>query len=166
MISRMILVLGTLVLPFLARADESEDLVRYYASFDHEKVERDLRGFLNAKSVAEKIKFVREPGRVALLMKAYYAKDAYQPEGFESFKRGPFNFRDRFVFCSVETGDFLTRPVTLKRSLKDGKEHYLIDWESWVGYSEKTPEVIEASSWILFPKDDPTADDQAEPAQK
>ena len=45
-----------------------------------------------------------------------------------------------FAFCQVETGDFWEHPIQLKRSLKGGEENYLIDWESWVGYSEKTPQ--------------------------
>ena len=67
-----------------ALSDEAEDLIRYYEKFNPDQAEQTIKAFLTAKTVDEKIKYVRDQERVGPLMKAYYAKAAYQPEGFEA----------------------------------------------------------------------------------
>ncbi|MGD1978246.1 MAG: hypothetical protein PVJ98_02545 [Akkermansiaceae bacterium] len=122
------------------QADETEDLLRYYETFDHEKIEKSIKSFLTAKTVEEKIRYVRDPKRVGPLMKAYYGKVAYQPEGFEGLNKNQVSYRDRIAILGVTTGDFLDYTINVRSTFKNGNETYPVDWESWVGYGEKTPE--------------------------
>ena len=121
------------------QADETEDLLRYYETFDHQKIEKSIKSFLNAKTVDEKLKYVRDPKRVGPLMKAYYAKTGYQPEGFEDVREKELSFNERYATTSVFTGDFSDRVITVRRSIVKGADTYRVDWESWMGYGEKTP---------------------------
>ena len=132
--------LGSLFLiQFPALSDEAEDLIRYYEKFNLDQAEQTIKSFLTAKTVDEKTKYVRDPERVGPLMKAYYAKGAYQPEGFESFNQNQVSYQKRLLTTKVQTADFLDQLITLERSPKNETTTYPVDWESWVGYSEKTP---------------------------
>lgn len=136
----LFLLLGSFLLsPRPAVGDEATDLVRYYDKFDLNVIEQTIQKFLKAKTVEEKAKYVRDPDRVIPLMKAHYGKITYQPEGFESLDSTAVSFSGRFAKCQVETSDFLTSEINVIRSPKNKDQPYQVDWESWVGFSEKTP---------------------------
>ncbi|MDA7909647.1 hypothetical protein N9B18_01285, partial [Akkermansiaceae bacterium] len=40
----------------------------------------------------------------------------------------------------VQKADFLSSPIAVERIVDGEEESYLIDWESWVGYCDYTPE--------------------------
>jgi hypothetical protein len=131
-------------MPVPVFADEVETLIDDFEKFSMEKMEAETKSFLTAKTVEEKSKFVRDPARVGPLMKSHYQKLSYQPEGFEELNRTTGSYRGKLASLSVTTGDFLDYPITMEREVKDGKETYLVDWESWVGYCEKTPKEMKA----------------------
>ena len=120
--------------------DESADLIDRYREFDLAKMEETLKGFLTAETVAAKKEYIRERGRVSPLMDRYYSREGYLPEGFEGFDRTQVSYRDDFAIGEVQTGDFLSRSVIIERTIVEGEERFFIDWESWVGYGEFSPE--------------------------
>lgn len=120
--------------------DEVSELVDEYSEADLNKAEEIIKKFLTAKTVEEKKRYVRDPDRVGPFMEDYYSKSPYEPEGFDSMDHLKVTFRHTLVLTAVTTGDFLTRGISLERFTALDKETYRVDWESWVAYSEKTPE--------------------------
>lgn len=128
--------------------EEVTNLVDRYELFDIKEIEKAVKGFLNAESVEAKKVFVRQPERVAALMDHHYSRGEYVPEKFESLEGSRVSYYDNLALLTVQTGDFLNNGMTVERVEKDGKVEYRVDWESWVGYSEMTPEEMRSKKPI------------------
>lgn len=124
--------------------EEMVDLIDRYRNYDLERLREAVRGFLTAATVDEKKRFVRDAGRVHPLMDDFYAKEDYEPEGFESINLTEVTYRRNLVLTTVQTGDFLNRAISVERVVEEGEETYRPDWESWVAYCEFTPEEMRA----------------------
>lgn len=94
-----------------------------------------IKNFLEAKTVQEKAKFVRDPERVLPLMKKYYERTPYEAEGFRQLgDLRELTAGNTVIATVVRVQDFTDYPIAAE--LKDGE--WFVDWESWVGYSEMT----------------------------
>jgi len=111
---------------------EVEEMVEKMDTFDLDKVLAIVKNFLDAKSVEEQAKFVRESERVLPLMSAYYENHEFEVLGFRKLEEGKISFRQSFLSTSVRLKDFSLSPIALE---KIGEE-YFVDWESWVGHCE------------------------------
>jgi len=93
-----------------------------------------IEDFLSAKSYEECLKYVRDPKRVGELMKKHYLSEAYSAVEFRKPEDGwQMHPYESFLITNVQTTDFENLAVAVERQ-SDGK--YLIDWESFVGYSD------------------------------
>ena len=85
----------------------------------------------------EALQYVRRARKVAFMMKKHYAPLGFNPIKIESLG-GPQECEmvaDGFFVVPVTLGDFSSRGIALQvPQFEDGD--WLIDWESWVGYSE------------------------------
>lgn len=111
-----------------------------YSKYDLQEIDDVVKAFLQSSSVEERLKWVRQPERVKPLMMDFYDGNEITPEGYRSFERGEVSYRGRFLTSMVRTSDFLTYPIAVIREEEDGVVNYLVDWESWSGYCEITPE--------------------------
>lgn len=114
--------------------------VNAFEKFDLIAIEKSVRTFLESDSVEERVKWVREPERVKPLMEKYYAGGKIEPEGFDSLNRTNISYRGRFLTTLVRTGDYLGYHIAIVREGEGEDARYLVDWESWAGYSEYSPE--------------------------
>ena len=93
-----------------------------------------IENFLNAPTYRERQEFVRDPERVEPLMEAHYKRN---PDGAFAFRPPKDGWRmapfESFLLTSVEGEDFSLTAIAVERQ-EDGR--YLVDWESFVGYSE------------------------------
>lgn len=93
-----------------------------------------IANFLGAATYKERLKFARNPKRVEALMAKFYQGNADGPIEFrkprDGWKLQPYR---RFLLTTVEMADFREVAVAVERS-PDGE--YLVDWESFVAYSE------------------------------
>lgn len=102
------------------------------AARDYDEMEEILRGFLSAKTVEERLKYVRHPNRVAPLMLDHYRRfpiQSYQYKDVSAYNIVPLEKRP-FVALSVRVADGETLPILLE----DVEKGYLVDWESFVSY--------------------------------
>lgn len=120
--------------------DTTVEAVDQYKDFDMMKVEKAVEGFLNSETVEERLEFCRDSERVRPLMVKHYEGQEIEPEGMESLNKSEVSYRDSFLTSLVQTADFLRYPVALERIGKGEDAQYLVDWESWVGFCELTPE--------------------------
>ncbi len=111
-----------------------------YNKFDIPAAEAAVKSFLNAKSIEEKKKTIRDLERVGPLLDLYYAKVDYETEGFESLNKSEVSYRGNLLTTMVQKADFLSSPIAVERVVSEDGEVYKIDWESWVGYCDFTPE--------------------------
>lgn len=111
-----------------------------YAKFDLQEIDGVVKSFLESGTVEERLKWVREPERVKPLMIAHYEGTEIIAEGYRSLDRSEISYRGQYLTGMVRTGDFLAYPVAIIREEKDGVVKYLVDWESWSGFCEITPE--------------------------
>ncbi len=92
-----------------------------------------VRGYLMARSVEEKLKYVRHPERVKPLLEDYYKRHEMKPEKFRQFERIRPMGLDKFSFVyglvELESGD---QHQLLIEQLEDGS--FRVDWESDVCY--------------------------------
>ena len=96
-----------------------------------------IAGFLGAKSNEEALQYVRRARKVAVYMKKHYLPGSFQPVDFDSL--GPAEdchlvYKEFFV-VPVTLADFSSRGVAIEIPQIAAGE-WLIDWESWEGYSE------------------------------
>ena len=115
-----------------------DDLLKQMESLElHKLVYESLEEFLNSDDIEAKIKLSRSSERVTPLMRKYYQK----------YDDGPIAFRrissageegtgiiDGFYLIKVSFPDFSILPVIL--AFEDNR--IVVDWESFVGYSEIT----------------------------
>ena len=90
--------------------------------------------FLSAPTFQDRLTFARDPERVGPLMERYYQT---VPEGAIKFREPengwtmqPF---DSFLLATVVTDEYKQLPIAVERQEDGG---FLVDWESFVGYSE------------------------------
>jgi hypothetical protein len=96
-----------------------------------------INKFFASTSNEEALQYVRRAGKVAFMMKKHYA-----PFGFSPVKIGSLGaaedcniVADGYFVVPVTLADFSSRGIALEvPESEDGD--WLIDWESWVGYSE------------------------------
>ena len=120
--------------------DLAAQTVDEYKKFDVVRLEETIKNFVTAESPEERKKFIRDAQRVGPALEAYYKKVEYEPEGFESLNKLKVSYRGELLTTLVTTADFLSSPIAVERFVDDGKESYKVDWESWVGYCDFTPE--------------------------
>jgi hypothetical protein len=111
-----------------------------YAKYDLQKIDDIVKSFLESSSVEERLKWVREPERIKPLMLEHYDGNEITPEGYRSFDRSEISYRGKYFTGMVRTKDFLAYPIAVIREEEEGVAKYLVDWESWTGYCEVTPE--------------------------
>ena len=111
-----------------------------FKKFDNDKLEEAVKNFVTAESPAELKKYIREAERVGPLIDRYYEQVAYEAAGFESLNRLELSYLGEILTTSVTTADFLSSPIAVERVVDGDKESYQVDWESWVGYCDYTPE--------------------------
>ena len=111
-----------------------------FERFDNDKLEETIKKFLMAESLEELKKYIRDIDRVGPLIDRYYENVDYEVEGFEKLNRQQISYQGDLVTAMVQKATFLTSPIALERVLDGEKESYKIDWESWVGYCDYTPE--------------------------
>jgi len=114
---------------------------------DSAEVERVVEAFLESDSVDGIEKLIRDPDRVKPLMLGYYKGQEVEPVGYRSFDQLQvlvYQGDQEYLTGIVTMRDFSSNRIALFAQEIDGVEKYVVDWESWVGYSEKTPELARA----------------------
>lgn len=98
-----------------------------------EQMNERIKNFLEAETVEEKAKFVRESERVLPLMKQFYENNPYEPEGFRQVgDMRELAAGNSIIATVVRVKDFSDYPIAIE--MNDGE--WFVDWESWVGYCE------------------------------
>lgn len=115
-----------------------------FENFDNAKVEKAIRNFVMAESPAELKKYIRDSERVGPLLDRYYERVDYEAEGFEALDMTQMKYNGDVVTMLVQKADFLSSPIAVERVVDGEEESYQIDWESWVGYCDYTPEQMRA----------------------
>jgi len=112
-----------------------------YDQFDMQKVEEVVKGFLESKTVEQRLKYVRSPERVRAAMVDYYAGEEIEAEGFRTLNRTKVSVFEQLSMVSmpVQTSDFLLGLIDVFKFGDDQDAVYQVDWESWVGYCELSP---------------------------
>lgn len=122
----------------------SELLLEVGAKELHSMATTALKSFLDAKDIKSRIQYCREAQRVQPLMESYYSKHDSGPISYRRFstvgdnETGPLQ---GFYLLKISFADFSIRPVVM--GLENGK--IVIDWESFVGYSEMSLNEFAAS---------------------
>ena len=111
-----------------------------FERFDNTKVEEAIKNFVMAESPAELKKYIRDPERVGPLLDRYYEKVDYEAEGFEALDVTQVNYNGDIVTMFVQKADFISSPIAVERIVNGEKVSYQVDWESWVGLCDYTPE--------------------------
>ncbi len=114
--------------------DEATALIAKFATFELPKVSEAVANFLSAEDVETRAQFVRNADTVLPLMRAHYTNKEFNYGKFRSLEEGSISYRETFLSTSVRFKDFSTKPVAVEKT-EDG---YFVDWQSWVGYSEKS----------------------------
>jgi len=102
------------------------------------EMERVITNFLAAKTVEEKVKFVRHPERILPLMKGYYERHQLEPLTFKE--------TSEYHIASLEQRPFMALKVEVEEGegvavlVEDLPDGMLVDWESYVCYEPITPE--------------------------
>ena len=120
--------------------DAAVKTVDDYKKFNSEKLEEAIKRFVMAESPEELKKYVREPKRVGPLLDRYYEKVEYEALGFESLNKLKVSYLGELITTVVTTADFLSSPIAVERVVDGEDESYKVDWESWIGYCDYTPE--------------------------
>jgi hypothetical protein len=115
-----------------------------FERFDNAKVEEVIKNFVMAESPAELKKYIRDLERVGPLLDRYYEKVDYETEGFESLDVTQVNYNGDIVTMFVQKADFLSSPIAVERIVNGEEVSYQVDWESWVGFCDYTPEKMRA----------------------
>jgi hypothetical protein len=99
------------------------------------KVEAAVRGFLEAPTVAEALRHVRDPEQTRPKMDAWLAGRPYAAPGFHEMLGetvAASGSNTHLMTVQVRTGDFELREIVLV----EAGDELRVDWESWVGWSE------------------------------
>ena len=117
-----------------------ENSVDGLEKFDNAKLKKAIRNFVTAKSPAELKKYIRDSERVGPLLDRYYERADYEAEGFEALDMTQMKYNGDIVTMLVQKADFLSSPIAVERVVDGEEESYQVDWESWVGFCDYTPE--------------------------
>lgn len=109
----------------------------FYENFDRVAITEVVKGFLTSQTVEERLQWVSDAERVRPLMEQYYGGDAIEAEGFETLDWAQVSYRKGLMVTTVQTGDFSLSPIAI---LMTEENQFVVDWESWSGYGEKSPE--------------------------
>ena len=115
-----------------------------FEKFDNAKIEKAIRNFVTAESPAELKNYIRDSERVGPLLDRYYERADYEAVGFEALDMSQMKYNGDVVTMLVQKADFLSSPIAVERVVDGEEESYQIDWESWVGYCDYTPEQMRA----------------------
>ncbi len=116
-----------------AEAKEAERLGEIASAESVAEMNERIKSFLEADTVSGKARYVRDWERVLPLMKDYYEKEEISPEGYrQTSDKRKLIAGNSVISTMVRVKDFSDYPIDLE--YKDGE--WLVDWESWVGYSE------------------------------
>lgn len=97
------------------------------------RAEAMARRFVSARKVRDILPLVRTPEVTGPRMRDWYARHDFESQGIRKFaEQGGLTFRGRMVTVPVLMDDFTKRQLAF---VVDG-DSLLIDWESWVGWSE------------------------------
>ncbi|MDB6080359.1 MAG: hypothetical protein JWO82_4106 [Akkermansiaceae bacterium] len=107
--------------------------------------EPTVRGFLEAKTMEEALKFVFQPERVRSRWQQMLQDQPYEIPGCKEIDKNSISVTPKYVAFKVTTGNFSKRSLAL-RLVEGGAP--MVDWESWVGWSEM--------SWADFRRQKPT----------
>ena len=107
-----------------------EDIANFTAAFD---------SFLNAPTAEDRLAFIRHRDRVGAVMSAYYDTNGYKAEGFRKLV-GNYNYSEGVLRTQAELSSFTRRDIVAEKVMMNDEVSYLIDWESWVGYGEFSPD--------------------------
>ncbi len=92
-----------------------------------------VEGFLGAKGVEEMMPYVRTLPGMETRIREYYQGHPHQPVAYRTISpKGKVMKSGELWAVDIVLQDFSIRPIALERM----KERYLVDWESWIGYSE------------------------------
>ena len=107
------------------------------------RLEPTIRKFLEAKDWQERLTCCREADRVRPLMETYYKKEADGPVNFRSIGGAgdEIAYLAGVAAVRIEMADYSVRQI----AVYIGKTTIEIDWESWVGYCEMSPDDFRAS---------------------
>lgn len=89
--------------------------------------------FLNASTVDELLKYVRERSQTEPKIRAYYPDGKIAAPGMSAFNTtGAISFNGRLASIAVRTKDFAEKQLAFVRTVEGLK----VDWESYVAWSE------------------------------
>lgn len=115
------------------------DVVTRFQEFDLEAVSAKVREFIEAPTMADRLKLVRNPEEVARKMEHYHrVYGTYEPNKLMNFDDDQVSYRDAFVSGVAQLSNFTDRLIALEQT----ENGYLVDWESWVGYCDLFPEEL------------------------
>jgi len=98
--------------------------------------------FLAAPDVATLKKLVREPGRVGPLMDAYYKIEKLELPEIRPVTRERISIHKGLYIAALVTKSFANVPIVMELTDKG----FLVDWESFVAYSEVSWSDLEKGS--------------------
>jgi len=94
-----------------------------------------IGSFLEAKNYKERLQYVRDAERLEPIMKEYYTRNPDLPIGFREPEKGWFfESSGSFLVGNIILENFGNHGVAVEWQEEDGR--YLVDWESFVAYSE------------------------------
>ncbi|MFT6179553.1 MAG: hypothetical protein ACI9NQ_000092 [Paracoccaceae bacterium] len=94
------------------------------------ETEKVIRSFLEAKTVAERLKYVRHAERVKPLMVDFYSRNALVPILYKQIKEYRIFPLGNLPFLALKVEDQNKKDHAIL--LEDGLEGLLVDWESFV----------------------------------
>jgi hypothetical protein len=106
---------------------------------ESELIFAQVRKFMAAESVEEMLAMVRGGAKTEAKIRLYYEKHLYQPLALRALgEDGSISTSRGMVSINVTLDDFTVRQI----ALENVDDRYLVDWESWAGYSEMEWEVF------------------------
>ncbi len=101
-----------------------------------EEVKPVIEAFLRSTSNEEALQYVLRAGKVGLAMRRHYLSGSIEPMKIKELGDCYLTAEKDFFVVPVTLEDYATREMYF--AVPDGKvtNDWLIDWESWVGYSE------------------------------
>lgn len=120
------------------RAGSGDSGDRQAAIEDFEKLQSVVTGFLAAKTIEERLDFVRHPERVKPLMEDYYGRNSFRSftlDHIDEVSPVALDLRS-FMVMALDTEEEAELPILVE----DAEEGPLVDWESFVCYQPISPE--------------------------
>ena len=117
----------------IARGDQENP--GFLTSAEEDAAVAIVRGFLQAKSIEERLPFVRDPERVEPIMRDYYSRSGSEqewPEG-KVLLRAKSEDQDRyFIRLAIDFGSIGSRFFAVEQT----EDSLRLDWETAVGYQQ------------------------------